>query len=59
MRYDPSDPSVSCLSFGLHRSIRVMLAFAVTWLLFVLGFTLLIWLSSGRDAVLLDNLSVQ
>ena len=21
VRYDPADPAVSCLSFGLHRSI--------------------------------------
>ena len=59
MRYDPADPSVSCLSFGLHRSITFMLAFALTWLLFVIGFTLLYWLFSQRDALLLDNLSVQ
>jgi hypothetical protein len=59
VRYDPSDPSVSCLSFGLHRSIQITLAFAVTWLLFVTGFTLLYWLFSLRDDVLLDNLLVQ
>jgi hypothetical protein len=58
-RYDPADPSVSCLSFGLHRSIQLTLAFAVTWLLFVIGFTLLFWLFSRRDVVLLENLSVQ
>lgn len=58
-RYDPADPSVSCLSFGLHRSIQITLAFAVTWLLFVLGFTLLFWLFSSRDGVLLDNLLVK
>lgn len=59
VRYDPSSPSVSCLSFGLHRSIQITLAFAVTWLLFVFGFTLLFWLFSRRDGVLLNNLSVQ
>jgi hypothetical protein len=59
VRYDPSDPSVSCLSFGLHRSIQMTLAFAVTWLLFIIGITLLFWLFSRRDGVLLENLSVQ
>ena len=59
VRYDPSDPSVSCLSFGLHRSIQTILVFAITWLLFVFGFTLLMLLSSRRDGVLLDNLSVE
>lgn len=59
VRYDPADPSVSCLSFGLHRSILFVLAFAVTWLLFMIGFTMLYWLSSRPDTVLLDNLSVR
>ena len=59
VRYDPRDPSVSCLSFGLHRSILIMLAFAFTWLAFVFGFTLLMWMSSHGDTVLLNNLSVQ
>jgi hypothetical protein len=59
VRYDPTEPSVSCLSYGLHRSIQIMLAFAVTWLLFMFGFTMLFWLFSKRDGVLLNNLSVQ
>jgi hypothetical protein len=59
VRYDPDDPSVSCLSFGVHRSIQLALAFAITWLAFVLGLTVLVWLFSRGDAVLLDNLSVQ
>lgn len=59
VRYDPSDPTVSCLSFGLHRSIQVKLAFAVTWLVFMAGFTLLFWLFSRSDTVLLDNLAAQ
>jgi hypothetical protein len=59
VRYDPSEPSVSCLSFGLHRSLQLELAFAFTWLAFTIGFTLLFWLFSRSDSVLLDNLSVQ
>lgn len=59
VHYDPSEPSVSCLSHGVHRSIQIMLAFACTWLLFVIGFTVLFWLFSLSDTVLLDNLSVQ
>jgi Protein of unknown function (DUF3592) len=58
-RYNPVDPSVSCLSFGLHRSIQLKLAFAITWLLFVIGFSLLLWLFEGKDSVLLNNLSAQ
>lgn len=59
VRYNPSDPSVSCLSFGLHRSIQVILVFAVTWLVFVLGLALFVWILSRSDRVLLDNLSMQ
>lgn len=58
VRYDPSDPSVSCLSFGLHRSIQLMLAFAITWLAFIFGLTLFMWLFSRGDGVLLDNLAI-
>jgi hypothetical protein len=39
VRYDPSNPAVACLSFGLHRSIQLMLAFSLMWLSFVIGFT--------------------
>ncbi len=59
VRYDPANPAVSCLSYGLHRTILFVLVFSVTWLLFVIGFTLLFSLSFRSDAVLLDNLSVQ
>ena len=59
VRYDPSDPSVSSLSFGLHRSIWIVILFAVTWLLFCFGFTLLGWQFVQSDGVLLGNLSVQ
>jgi hypothetical protein len=58
VRYDPSDPSVSCLSFGMHRSIQIGLAVAFTWLAFVFGFTLIWWMLSRDDNVLLNNLSV-
>jgi Protein of unknown function (DUF3592) len=59
VRYDPGDPSVSTLSYGLHLSIKLMLAFALTWLAFTSGFTLLWWLMSQRDVVLFENLSVK
>ncbi|MBM3459957.1 MAG: DUF3592 domain-containing protein [Armatimonadetes bacterium] len=59
VRYDPANPSVSCLSFGLHRSILLRLAFAVTWLVFVTGSTVMFRLLTRGDKVLLDNLSVQ
>jgi hypothetical protein len=59
VHYDPADPASSALSFGIHRSIQFTLAFAITWLAFVIGFTLIWWLASRGDDVLLQNLSVQ
>ena len=59
VRYDPSDPAISCLSYGIHRSIQFTLAFAVTWLAFVVGFTLIAWVASLEDTVLLNNLSIR
>jgi hypothetical protein len=59
VRYDPNDPSVSTLSFGIHRSIRFMFAFAITWLAFVVGFTAIWWIASRSDDVLLQNLVVR
>ena len=59
VRYDPSDPQTSVLSYGFHRSIQFLLAFAVTWLLFVVGFTIIWWVASRGDQVLLQNLNIQ
>jgi hypothetical protein len=59
VRYDPADPAVACLSYGMHRSILLGLAFSITWLAFIVGLNLLMWLMSRGDSVLLENLSVQ
>lgn len=59
VRYDPTDPSNSTLSFGIHRSIQFMFAFAITWLDFVFGFTVIWWVASRSDDVLLRNLMVR
>lgn len=59
VRYDPADPDSSVLSFGMHRSIQLTFAFALTWLAFVIGFTVLWWLGSRNDDVLMKNLLVQ
>ncbi|MEM6471335.1 MAG: DUF3592 domain-containing protein [Planctomycetota bacterium] len=56
VRYDPDSPETSALSFGFHRSIQFTLAFAVTWLLFVVGFSIIWWVASRSDDVLLRNL---
>jgi Protein of unknown function (DUF3592) len=59
VRYDPKDPSSSALSFGIHRSIKLMLGLAISWLAFLLGLALILWVASSSDRVLLENLSVQ
>lgn len=59
VRYDPQNPETSVLSYGVHRSIQFTLAFAITWLAFVIGFTVMWWLFSQSDSVLLENLTTQ
>ncbi len=56
VRYDPADPQTAVLSYGFHRSIQFTLAFAITWLLFVIGFTIIWWVASRSDNILLQNL---
>lgn len=58
VRYSPTDPQVSALSFGFHRSMQFMVAFGVTWLLFTSGMAFMFWLFSKPDQVLLNNLIV-
>jgi hypothetical protein len=58
-RYDPSDPSESCLSYGLHRFVLFKLVFASTWLTIGIGVAVGYWLTSRGDGVLLKNLSVE
>lgn len=56
VRYDPADPGECALSYGLNRSTLTMLVFAITWLLFVIGFTALFFLSQKPDTTLLDTM---
>ena len=56
VRYDPKDPGECALSYGLNRSTLTMLVFAITWLLFVTGFTALFFLSQQPDTPLLDTM---
>jgi hypothetical protein len=58
VRYQPGNPNDSVLAAGFNRSTFVMLAFAVTWLLFTTGFTVLWTASSGRDARILQQIEV-
>ena len=47
IRYNPSNPSDSVLTYGLNLSTIRILVFGIMWLLFVTGFTTLWTLSSG------------
>ncbi|MDJ1182757.1 DUF3592 domain-containing protein [Roseofilum casamattae] len=58
VRYNPNNPATSVLSFGIHRSIKFLFAFAITWLSFVVGITLIIWIDSQSDRTLLDNIDI-
>jgi hypothetical protein len=56
--YNPNDPATSTLSFGIHRSIKLILIFAITWLAFVFGFTSVLWLDSQPDDALIKNIDI-
>lgn len=58
-RYNPADPSESCLSYGLPRSVIFQFIFGVIWLGFCIGFTLDHVLPPGDDSILAKNLSVE
>jgi len=58
VRYEPGNPSNAVLAAGFNRSTFLTLAFAITWLLFTTGFTVLWTSSSGRDARILDHIQI-
>jgi hypothetical protein len=60
VRYDPEDPSSSCLSYGVHHSIREAIAIG-TFFVLISFIMILAWRTfvlPPRDARLIDNLSV-
>lgn len=58
VRYNPDDPNQSTLTYGANRSHFISIAFGVTWLLFVTGFTVLFLLFGQSDTGLLKNLII-
>jgi hypothetical protein len=58
VRYDPADPAIATLSHGVHQSVQFLMIFGGTWLLFVIGFSLIWWKMSSPDDVLIRNLVV-
>ncbi|MFN7892225.1 MAG: DUF3592 domain-containing protein [Pirellula sp.] len=59
VRYDPSRPETSVLSYGIHRSHWFLLAFGTLWLAFSMGLASLIWIASLNETILLKNLNTQ
>ena len=59
MRYLPDHPADSSLSYGLHQSIKFLLAFGAMWLVFTVGLHVLFWVTSEADSALLDNLTTR
>jgi hypothetical protein len=59
VRYDPADPSRSCLTIGMHRqgTTYILFGFLVLWMFF--GFAIMMGLSTLSDAALLESLDVQ
>ena len=41
VRYDPRSPQNAALSFGAYRTARFLVIFSITWLAFILNFTLM------------------
>ncbi|WP_406693858.1 DUF3592 domain-containing protein [Singulisphaera sp. Ch08] len=51
VRYDPSNPTRSCLIYGVHGSIRDLYAFSAVWLTAVSGFAWLFQVAARRGAI--------
>ncbi|HLP75893.1 MAG TPA: DUF3592 domain-containing protein [Candidatus Paceibacterota bacterium] len=58
VRYNPLKPEDAVLAAGVNRSNFVILIFAVVWLFFTTGFTVLWNLGSGKDSKLTDSVQV-
>jgi hypothetical protein len=58
VRFEPGNPANSVLAAGFNRSTFLALAFAVTWILFTTGFTVLWTTSSGRDTRILEHIQI-
>lgn len=59
VRYDPSDPEVAALSYGVHRGIWATIALGAIWLAITVGISLVWGLTSRGEDVLLRNLGVR
>ena len=58
VKHDPDDSAIAVLAAGVNRSTILILVFALTWLLFTTGFTVLWYYSQGRDNRILEQIRV-
>ncbi len=58
IKYDPNNPVRSVVAAGFNRSTFLKLTFAIMWLLFVIGFTVLAINSSGQDSQILRQINM-
>ena len=58
VRYNPSKPEESVLGAGVNRSNLILLVFAIVWLSFTTGFTVLWTMASGKDSKLTNSIQV-
>ncbi|QVL34143.1 DUF3592 domain-containing protein [Telmatocola sphagniphila] len=59
VRYDPTDPSISSLSYGVHPGSKLTIAFSVVWLLMMLAFNIAAWVLSHPNRTILENIVAQ
>lgn len=59
INYNPEDPRISVIAPGLNKSTITLFLFSITWLLFVLGFTIIWVVSSQTDNMLLDKIRIE
>jgi hypothetical protein len=59
INYKSEDPRISVIAPGLNKSTITLFLFSITWLLFVLGFTIIWVVSSQTDNMLLDKIRIE
>ncbi|MGL6074804.1 MAG: DUF3592 domain-containing protein [Fimbriiglobus sp.] len=55
VRYHPKQPSRSCLSFGIHPSIRLYFFLSLLWLSFFTGGFVLLFVTPLQDKIIIQN----
>lgn len=58
VRYDPSNPERSVLSFGVNNSIIFMIIFGAVWTFFTFGLIAIFWLGGQGADKLLANMII-